>query len=158
MTPAKPPKPSNKSPSKQPKPVGNSPGETRGKSGTKSAPQFHGKSQSKSLTIPELAARQLALEAEIASVRAEGNFLQGYWVDSSSRGIKVYYRLRWHRGRDEGGKELSPGCRTLSPEETAAARAGIARGKRLEELERELGEVGAELEKKRALARGLGLL
>jgi hypothetical protein len=107
-------------------------------------------------TLAEVRQRLEAIESKLANVRAEGEVLRGYWLDSAGGG--KYQRLRWYRGKDKTGKDLPYGSRTLQPGEVASMRAAIERGGRVQELEKELVAVREDLARKEALARELGLL
>jgi hypothetical protein len=109
------------------------------------------------LTLAEVRQRIEEIEGELAALKAEGEILRGFWIDSTGGGKYKYYRLRWYCGQDEEtGKDLSYGSRTLQPGEVASMRAAIERGGRVQELEKELVVVRAELARKEALARELG--
>jgi hypothetical protein len=107
------------------------------------------------LTLAEVRQRIEEIEGELAALKAEGEVLRGYWLDSAGGG--KYQRLRWYRGKDKTGKDLPYGSRTLQPGEVASMRAAIERGGRVQELEKELVAVREDLARKEALARELGL-
>jgi hypothetical protein len=106
------------------------------------------------LTLAEVRQRIEEIEGELAALKAEGEVLRGYWLDSAGGG--KYQRLRWYRGKDKTGKDLPYGSRTLQPGEVASMRAAIERGGRVQELEKELVAVREDLARKEALARELG--
>lgn len=93
------------------------------------------------------------LEAEINTVRAEGDILIDARIGSSKPGgtargqPSIQYRLRI-----KGQK-----ARYLKPAEAARTRAAIARGKRLKQLEREQQQVQVRLDRLAAKAAELGL-
>jgi hypothetical protein len=111
------------------------------------------------ITLAEVRQRIEEIEGELAALKAEGEILRGFWIDSTGGGKYKYYRLRWYCGQDEEtGKELSYGYRRLEPSEVASTRAAIKRGKRVAALEKKLVVVRAELVRKETLVRELGLL
>lgn len=109
-------------------------------------------------TIAQLESHLAALEQELAAVKAAGESLDGYWVDSAVSKGHRYYRLRRHRGQDKSGKERSPECQVLDDSEVEAIKAKCDRGKKIKKLERQIVSTRTELEEKRSIARELGLL
>lgn len=102
----------------------------------------------------QLRAKLAALEVALTAIRAEGDILTDARIDSSTPGgttvrgqPSTQYRLRV-----KGQK-----ARYLKAVEVAETRAAIARGKRLQQLERERQRVEAQLERLAAKAAALGL-
>jgi hypothetical protein len=104
-------------------------------------------------TISELEGLHQSLEAELRQVRASGEVLCDYWIDGSTTRGKTYFRLRWYRGEGQ-----SDGSRVIAPADVPRLREQITRGNQVKKLEKKLDAVRAELEKKRQIARELGLL
>lgn len=101
-----------------------------------------------------LKTKQLALEAEAAAIRAEGEILLNARVDSSKPGGKTTRGLpsTQYRLRVVGQK-----ARYLKKNEVAETKAAIDRGKRLRRTERELQRVQERLDRLVAIAAELGL-
>ena len=109
----------------------------------------------RSTTLPELETHLSAVEEEIAQLETQDP-LVGHWVDSAGGGR--YHRLRWNRGRAPDGEELPYGSQTLAADEVASMRVRCAAGKRLRGLGKHRSRIVEELERKRSMARKLGLL
>lgn len=102
------------------------------------------------MNIRELRAHIDLLKQEQADLQSEGEAIFGKWIDSFTRAGKTYHRMRWHRG-----KGVTPGCKTIKPEEVAEVERAVERGRRLAAIESELRESQKKLARKEALLREL---
>lgn len=102
------------------------------------------------MNIRELREHIDSLEKEQFSLQSEGEAIYGKWMDSFTRGSKTYHRVRWHRGQG-----VTPGCKTVKPEDVSETGRAIERGRRLAAIETELRDRQKELVKKEELLRQL---
>lgn len=91
-----------------------------------------------------------SLKKEQADLQAEGEAIYGKWMDSFTANGRTYHRMRWHRG-----KGVTPGCKTVQPEDVTETSRAIERGRRLAVIETELKYRQKELAKKEKLLREL---